>query len=172
MRASIVIRRGQPDEAEALAKLHVDVWRATYGSLAPEEARTALDETKRLPYWVGALTLRESGLGVWVAEADRTIKGVVSVGISEHEAFKSRAEIKHLYVARGAQGQGIGERLLRVALEEGNAASPAGLALAVVRQNQLARKFYKKMGGVEIAEFIDPGPLWRSENILVAWDSN
>ncbi len=75
-----------------------------------------------------------------------------------------------MYIANGAQGQGLGEKLLQTAIIHCRAAGDFGLALAVVRQNERARSFYKKMGGVEVSSFIDPGPLWRSENILVTWD--
>ena len=43
-------------------------------------------------------------------------------------------------------------------------------ALAVVEQNEAARRFYAAMGGVEVDCFTDPGPLWRSSNVLVAWE--
>ncbi|WP_227271787.1 GNAT family N-acetyltransferase [Roseobacter weihaiensis] len=169
---SILIRRGRREDAANLAKLHVDVWRATYASLAPVEAKTLLDEARRLPYWQSALVLQEPGKGVWVAvDADEAIRGVISFDASGHPAFEGRREIKHLYVALDAQGQGIGQRLLQMAISECRTAGACGVALAVVRQNALARQFYKKMGGVEIGGFTDPGPLWRSDNIVVAWDN-
>ena len=167
---SIHVRRGRPDEAEALARLHVDVWRATYRDLAPSEAVKLLDEARRLPYWTRATTLTEAGRGVWVADGDGTLLGVVSVGASDHPIFEGRAELKHLYVAGDAQGRGVGARLLRRAIDDCQAAGDVGLALAVVKQNARARRFYGKMGGIEVAEFTDAGPLWRSDNILVAWD--
>lgn len=170
MGSSTRIRRGRHGEAEELAKLHVAVWRATYGAYAPKEAIAALDEAKRLPYWSSALTYKGPGLGVWVADQNNSIVGVVSIGESENDLFGGRIEIKHLYVAENAQGQGLGGRLLQTALNEGGGADCPGVALAVVQQNISARRFYKRMGGAEIGAFPDPGPLWRSDNILVAWD--
>lgn len=159
----ITLRRAQPEEADALAKLHVSVWRETYREYAPEQAIRTLDETRRLPYWTKAIA---SG-SVWVADAGDEGLGVISFGPSQHDAFGRRAEIKHLYVALNAQGQGVGRRLLEKALEQ---CAPNGVALAVVRQNTGARRFYARLGGVECGAFTDPGPLWRSENIVVAWD--
>ena len=167
---STLIRRGRPDEAIELAKLHVDVWRATYGDLAPAKAIELLDEARRLPFWMDATAETKAGRGVWVADDGAALLGLVSVGSSDHPDFQGRAEVKHLYVAIGAQGKGLGEKLLQTAITECKAAGDFGLALAVVRQNERARGFYKKMGGAELSSFIDPGPLWRSENILVAWD--
>lgn len=168
--ASLPIRRGHPDEAGALAKLHVAVWRATYADYAPADAIAALDEGRRLPYWTSALAVDDPGQGVWVVADGSDVLGVVSVGRPQHAAFEGRAEIKHLYVAGSLQGRGLGQRLLRTALDACKAARWPGVALAVVQQNAPARGFYRKIGGVEVGAFTDPGPLWRSENILVAWD--
>ena len=167
---SIRIRRGRQNEAVKLAKLHVDVWRATYSALAPREAVQLLDEAKRLPYWTDATTVTDAGRGVWVADDAGSLLGVVSIGPSAHSVFEGRTELKHLYVVNNAQRRGLGEQLLRTAINECKAAGDAGMALAVVRQNERARSFYKKMGGVEVSDFTDAGPLWRSQNILVAWD--
>ena len=167
--ASVSVSPGRPDAAAALARLHVEVWRATYRDYATPEALSRLDEARRLPYWQGALSTEVPGAGVLVAGQDGALLGVVSYGPSEHEAFEGRTEIKHLYVAGNAQGRGIGRRLLTTVLNDEEAARP-GVALAVVRQNERAQEFYKVMGGAEIGTFTDPGPLWRSENIVVAWD--
>jgi hypothetical protein len=45
-----------------------------------------------------------------------------------------------------------------------------GCALAVVVGNERAMGFYRRLGGREIGGFTDPGPLWRSENVVFAWD--
>ena len=167
---SILIRRGRQDEAIELARLHVDVWKATYSDLAPSEAIELLDEVKRLPYWADATAGMKPGRGVWVVDDGGTLLGVVSIGSSDNPIFEGRAELKHLYVVNDAQNRGLGKQLLHTAINECKAAGDSGMALAVVRQNELARSFYKKMGGVEVSDFTDLGPLWRSENILVAWE--
>lgn len=164
------IRRGHRDEAMKLAELHVEVWRATYGDLAPKRAIELLDQAKRLPYWKAATAETDPGRGVWVAEDGADILGVVSIGSSDLSIFQGRAELKHLYVANGAQGQGLGEKLFEIATTQCKVAGDSGLGLAVVQKNKRARSFYQKMGGVEVSSFIDPGPLWQSENILVVWD--
>lgn len=95
---------------------------------------------------------------------------MISVGPSQHEVFAGRLEIKHLYVAQKAQGRGLGRCLLQKALSFADDPAVPGIALAVVRQNSPARQFYQRLGGTEIGQFTDPGPLWRSENIVLAWD--
>lgn len=79
-------------------------------------------------------------------------------------------EIRHLYVAEAARRHGLGRRLLATALGALAAQGCATAALGVVRQNARARRFYAGRGGREVADYIDPGPLWRLPMTLVAWD--
>lgn len=167
--STTVLRRGRCEDVGALAALHVSVWRATYGDYAPKVAYTLLDENARLPYWHDAITSQQNRAGVWVAENEEKILGVTSFGPSSHESFEGRTEIKHLYVAQEAQGKGIGRQLLFAVLDQCRDKKYPPVALAVVKQNHKARFFYRSTGGVEIGSFRDPGPLWRSENIVVAW---
>jgi len=166
----IAVRRAQTGDEKRLARLHVSVWRATYQDYAPPEAIAKLDETRRLPYWIDAVNSAHTPSGALVAEFENEILGVVSFGPSTHAAFGGRTEIKHLYVDLGAHGQGIGQRLLRAVVNDQDIHEDGGVALAVVEQNGKARAFYQRMGGVEIGKFVDPGPLWKSNNIVVAWD--
>jgi len=129
-----------------------------------------LDEARRLPGWTAALASDDAGTGVLIAEQAGTIVGVISFAPSRHDAFGGRTEIRHLYIAQSVQGQGVGRRLLGDILDRKDLHPGNGVALAVVRQNEKARLFYQKMGGMEIGRFIDPGPLWKSENIVVAWN--
>jgi hypothetical protein len=44
-----------------------------------------------------------------------------------------------------------------------------GAALAVVAGNHTAISFYQSLGGVCVGKATDVGPVWRSENIILAW---
>ena len=170
MTDSPILRRAHADDAQSLAWLHVAVWRKTYAEIAPKEAMQRLDVNKRLPYWTKAVDIDQPGQGVWLAEAQGEVQGVISLAPANHPAFGDRMEIKHLYVSTASQGQGVGQSLLTHALETCREAGCAGVALAVVSQNTAARRFYRKMGGTERGRFTDLGPLWRSDNIVMAWD--
>ena len=162
------LRAAHADEALALAKLHVDVWRNTYADLATPEALATLDAKRRLPLWQGYLA--DPAHHIFVASQNGTLTGVVCLGPPSHPAFGQRGEIDHLYVAKSAARQGIGKQLLNAALAHLAKGGYQGAALAVVRQNHPARAFYAACGGKEAGEFIDSGPLWKSENIVMAWD--
>ena len=164
------LRDATDADAAELAALHVEVWRTTYGHLAPAEAIERLDEAKRLPYWQRITEATASDSGAIVAVSDDAIVGVVSFGPSSSEAFAGAVEIDHLYVRASARGTGTGRALLLAAFERLTGLGHRRAALAVVEQNEAARRFYAAMGGVEVDCFTDPGPLWRSSNVLVAWE--
>ena len=45
-----------------------------------------------------------------------------------------------------------------------------GAALGVVVGNEPAIAFYESLGGRGAGKYIDPGPLWRSDNLIFVWD--
>lgn len=163
-----ILRPARADDAPALAALHVAVWRQTYGALAPPEAVARLDERLRLRQWAEALV--DPTRATWVAEGEGKMLGLASTGTPGEPLFGTRGEIKHLYVAAGARRSGLGARLLQAGRAALTKASFAGAGLGVVAQNAPARAFYAKMGGREAGTFTDPGPLWRSDMVLVVWD--
>lgn len=46
----------------------------------------------------------------------------------------------------------------------------SGAALGVVAGNDGAVAFYQALGGRLAGRYLDPGPLWRSENLIFVWD--
>lgn len=162
------LRPATPADAAEVAALHLTIWRETYGELAPHEALEALDLPMRLRQWTGLLT-RTDGTGATLALDDAGLAGFVTIGPAGYDQMGERGEVKHLYIAARARRSGLGTRLLSHGIEQLRAGGYPGAALVVVRQNAGARAFYTRMGGVETARFSDPGPLWRSENVMMTW---
>jgi hypothetical protein len=46
----------------------------------------------------------------------------------------------------------------------------ASIGLGVVIGNETALNFYQALGAHLVGRYQDPGPLWRSDNLLYAWD--
>lgn len=166
---SISIRAATLDDARAIARFHVEVWRETYHEIAPPEALEKLDEERRLPHWRDVLAADRQRQDTLIATSPGGIVGLVSYGPPENEVFGDRGEVRHLYVGRDARGSGLGRRLMALAMDRLYEAGYPGVGLSVVKENARARRFYGALGGVEIAGFQDPGPLWRSSNLVVAW---
>ncbi|WP_193172089.1 GNAT family N-acetyltransferase [Nisaea nitritireducens] len=165
----IKIRTATAEEAVEIANFHVKIWRETYKDMAPEEAIRVLNEDRRLPGWIETLTSTDVRKNTQIALADGKIVGLVSYGPPTSKIFGDRGEIKHLYVDGSQRGRGLGGHLLRQAFQQMGELDFEGVGLSVVRDNMAARHFYKSLGGTEHAEFRDPGPIWKSSNILMIW---
>jgi len=166
----IELRSASRADAGELARIHAGVWRETYRELAPEEAIRRLDEDRRRAFWVRLL--REPGpeTALVVATWDGAVAGFALGGPATEAAFEGRAEVKYLYVDRAHARRGIGRRLLSALFAELWARGASGIGLGVVVGNDPAIAFYEAMGGRRQGRYVDPGPIWRSENLLYVWD--
>ena len=169
-----LIRPAVPQDAPALAALHVAVWRDTYGALAPAVAHEKLDLAHRLRGWQARL--QDPAQTTWIALDDSgAVAGLVSGGAAGDGVSGARpdesvsAEIAHLYVAPDTRKQGLGRALMQAAFDALADQGHRGVGLGVVRQNYEARLFYARLAGRESASYTDPGPLWRSLMMLVTW---
>lgn len=165
----VSVRLARANDANAIASLHVRAWRETYEGIAPVEAVRLLDEPRRLKSWRKVLLGGNSELQTHVAFAEGELVGFTSFGSSDSPFYEGSAEVKHLYIDQVARGIGIGRRLMGIAFNQLVVDGHKKVGLAVVKENMAARAFYSRLGGVEIKTFVDPGPLWRSDNILVSW---
>lgn len=165
-------RPAAPEDLDALAAFHLRLWGLTYGDIAPAEiARTLTPEVRR-DRWRAKLAAPDPG--VWLEEDAAMAEGLagfVAVGPPGHPAFGARGEVKHLFVDPQARGRGLGAALLRHGFGLLAGAGFPAPALAVVEENTAARGFYAAQGGRETGRFTDPGPVWRSRNVLVTWDA-
>ncbi len=164
------VRRAQLSDAQAIARVHVDVWRETMRELASPSVVAALNEEHRLRYWTKKLSEAEPHQLVLMAEVKGKVVGIGAIGQPSDPVFGSRAEIKNLYILSSFQRQGIGKRLLRDLALHAKTMGDGAVALSVVKGNEPACRFYEALHARKIAEFRDPGPIWRSDNIVYAWD--
>ena len=167
--ADIVLRDARPTDAEAIARLHVAVWRATYRGLAPAEAVRILDVPYRLARWREMLAAG-SDRTILVAETESGIVAIGTCGAPSVPALGSRGEINYLYVDPALAGRGIGRRLMQALALRLEQRGYRSAALGVVEGNTAAIAFYERIGGRRIGHYTDPGPHWRSGNAIYAWD--
>lgn len=170
MPPSVSLRPAVPADAERIAALHAAVWQATYRDLATPAALAALTEAHRLRQWRQALAEPDAETVTLVAEIEQRIVGFVRAGLAKEPLFGGRGEIKYLYVDQAQARRGIGRLLLARVAQILQAQGHDALALGVVAGNEPAIRFYEVLGGRLIGRYTDPGPLWRSDNLLYAWD--
>ncbi len=165
------IRSAVASDARPIATLHASVWRETYKNLAPPEILAKLDVTHRLNTWERHLNTPRPQHHILLATQANTIVGFTLFGPATNPVFGTRPEVKHLYVDRKCQGAGIGKQLLQAAFHQLLADGFSTAALATAKGNTPALAFYQAMGGKLIGQFIDAGPIWKSENLIIVWDN-
>lgn len=164
------IRPAEFRDTADIARLHVEVWRQTYHELAPPAAYAALNEDHRYKIWAGKLSANDPHEITLVAESEGQLLGMGTAGPPSDSVFGTRAEIKHLYIRSNAKRRGIGSRMLSELTSYMKNLGYRAAALSVVEGNAQAIQFYSALEGDIIGKFIDPGPVWRSQNIVYAWD--
>lgn len=164
------IRPARPADAALIAALHATVWYGTYRHLATPAAIAALTDAHRRKHWQAVLAADDPQAVTLVAEIDGGVIGFARAAPSQEPVFGGRCEVKYLYVDQNQARRGIGrlllERIAQLLQQRGHQA----LALGVVDGNAPAIRFYEALGGRLIGRYTDPGPLWRSDNLLYAWD--
>ena len=141
MGREFVIRPAEPDDAKQLVELANEVGSEPEGWLITSstwrcsaEERRYLKSIRRYPH-----------AAVYVAEADGTLVGRLSVGRDGHPASRHVADLG-LMVARSHRRRGIGSALLAQAVEWARGAGVEKLELHVFPHNEGAIRLYERFG--------------------------
>jgi len=137
--AGTTIRRTTPDDAPALAHLHLDVWDDAYTGLVPQ---SVLDERRervqeRIERWRDILTEHDRTL---LAVGPEGLIGFASAGEGRDNDTDIDLELWALYVRRQWWGTGVGYALLETAIGDRAA------YLWVLHGNERAISFYERQG--------------------------
>lgn len=152
-----VIFPAGPDDAEALAQVHVASWRETYRGLLPDSYLDRMSAPVHARRFTRAL-VSPAEHEITLAAADRS--GIVgyTAGGPSRSRLVGEAEVTTLYVLRAHQGQDLGRRLLTAAARVFADQGARSLMISVLRDNIPARGFYEHLGGEADAPRKEPGP--------------
>ena len=139
-----LVRPAVPQDARAIAAVHVATWRDAYEGLLPDDLLDALDVDQRAEAWRGRLAALSGALFVFVFELDAKVRGFVSGGPQRDGGVAG--EVYAIYVEPGSQGRGAGRQLLQAAVDCLTAAGFAEARLWVFADNHPARGFYESQG--------------------------
>lgn len=149
------LRAATPADAAALARLGTDSFVAKFGHLyTPDDLANFLagshSEAKV------AREIADPAMRVMLAERDGHLLGycklVMACGWPEHARADRVIELKQLYTAPEATGQGIGAALMDWALTEAAAFGAGEVQLSVYSDNPGAQKFYARYGFGKVAD--------------------
>lgn len=165
------IRPATPEDAPALARVHVLSWQETYpGQMPPAFLERMTDGAaleRRTANW--ARITAEPGQTVLLAEREEAVVAFASAGpAQDHPGVDG--ELYALYALRAVHGNGVGRALLRAAARELRAQDRRALALWVLDVNP-TRGWYLRQGAREAGEKTVPLPEGGElREVRMVWD--
>ncbi|PYI54251.1 GNAT family N-acetyltransferase [Paenibacillus flagellatus] len=141
------IREATIDDAEALARVHVESWRTTYAGIVSDDYLSNLSVGRRKAMWERTLGQSNPDAIVFVAE-DREghIVGFASCGRCRTEDSGYDGELYAIYMLKDYQGIGLGTRLVGEAAAALKRNGFQSMMVWVLERNR-AVAFYRKLGG-------------------------
>jgi ribosomal protein S18 acetylase RimI-like enzyme len=139
------LRLAKPNDAHAIARVHVLSWRAAYRSIVPDEYLNSLSVHQREIAWTEML---QAGVPeVWVSYHGNDIVGWVSFGASRDlDAQPSIGEVEAIYVLAERWSTGAGKMLWLKARMRLVERGFDRLTLWVLAENARAIRFYRAAG--------------------------
>lgn len=136
-----------PEDARAVAEIHVNAWRAAYASLIPGEYLAALSVEHREAMWGQYIA---AGIPELLVAKDRgVVQGWISFSRSRDDgASESEAELRALYVSPVSWSTGVGRRLWLHTKDLMIRQAYRSCSLWVFPENDRAIRFYRAAGFV------------------------
>lgn len=153
--APIAIRPAQTADAEALGRVHVQVWREAYAGLIPQSYLDRLSADERAQRWSSVIQEAKPRTAFFTAWQDNTLLGFAGGGPARDPALGAEGELFMINVLRSGHGLGIGRRLLMHIAWALHGFSFKDMGLWVFLANAHARGFYKHLGGIESPRTLD-----------------
>jgi len=165
----IIFRSATPNDAGAIARVHVAAWQHSYRSIIDESFLAALDPADNKMTWVDQLTRAGSDSSiVLVAEAQSDgICGFASGGAARRD-WGADAELYAIYLMPDRQRRGVGRLLCRELGTQLFADGFESLVVWVLAANP-ARGFYEALGGEVIRERDVEIGAQRLREVAYAW---
>jgi ribosomal protein S18 acetylase RimI-like enzyme len=141
------VRPARPEDAAAIAEVHVRTWQAAYAHVFGAEGLATLDVDQRRARWEETLSEPAPRSSVFVAETDADgVVGFAATGASGDS--EDEGELYAIYVLPAAWGSGVGPALMRAAVDSVRAEGFPTATLWVLDDNPRARRFYEREGWV------------------------
>jgi GNAT superfamily N-acetyltransferase len=156
----MIHREATPADADAVASLHAESWRAAYRGILSDEFLDGDVFAERTGHWRERLAEPDPDRHVLLAEEHGTLQGFVCVLAAADPRWG--ALIDNLHVRPGLRGRGLGTALLLEAARWVQSRDPdSPMHLWVYEANQPACRFYEKLGAIpvgrEVKETLDGG---------------
>lgn len=147
---SVTIRDAVPDDARAIAEVHVRSWQAAYRGELPDDYLDGLSIDERERMWAGLLAAPEPRAAIFVAtDDDGRVVGFTGVGPSrDDDALDETGEVRTIYLRPEWFDKGAGRDLFARANDRLRELGFSRATLWVLATNERSRRFYEKAGWV------------------------
>lgn len=143
------IREAKPEDAEAIARVHLESWKTTYPGLIPQSYIDGLKVEDGVVRWRERLA--GDGPVVFVAEDEAGLFGFAAGGAVMHPVEGFDGELGAIYLLASHQKHGAGRALVRAVAGELRERGFRNLVVWALRDNP-ACGFYERLGGMRVAE--------------------
>ena len=144
------VRRATVDDAEAIERIRVETWRATYRGLLPDGLIDQLQpNVERRRERLRSPSPSELN---FVAEEGADVVGYAFAGPERTHDRDYTGEVYAIYVLPAAQGKGHGRALIRECARGLASRGLTSMLIWVLRENQIGRGFYERLGGTRVRE--------------------
>lgn len=138
------IRSANLDDAQGIAKVHVDSWRKTYRGIIPDDFLNNLSYEQRTQLWKKNI-LREDDY-VFIAEnSEGQIIGFADAWKREDNLTEKSGNLTSIYFLEKYQGNGIGKMLLKELFNHFKQMDYEKIFVEVLEENK-TRFFYEYYG--------------------------
>ena len=161
----MTIRPARPEDAAAIAEVHVAAWRSAYANLLPAVFLARMSTVRHAAQAHAAIL---AGHGVLVAEQGRDVVGFCTMG-RPRTLGVADGEIETLYVLDDHRDQGHGRALLHAAATSLADQGCGSLFLWVLADNP-SRFFYERLGGKAVRRGTTQVARQHLEQIAYAWN--
>jgi ribosomal protein S18 acetylase RimI-like enzyme len=140
----MLVRQARPEDARAIAAIHVHAWQVAYQGIVPSAFLGSLSVEQRENVW--RQNLEQAASETWVAEESSQILG----WIAPHEAAirtpSRQPGVWASYVDPPSWRRGVGRRLCREAEGYLGGSGFSEITLWVLKDNAQAIAFYESIG--------------------------
>ena len=143
-----MVRAATIEDAPAIARVHVASWRSTYKTLLPVDFLDSLNEAHYADRW--RRFIADGSTRAYVLESEDEVVGFASGGPERAGETGYAGELYSIYILYGHQHRGHGRELVKSVVGGLRELGLEDMILWVLRDNQGARRFYEKLGGLYI----------------------
>lgn len=163
------IRNAVLEDAEGIAKVHVDSWRTTYRNIISKDYLDNLSYEQRTDLW--KRNIGKKGNFLIVAENNEgQIIGFADAWKRENNTEENSIDLTSIYLLKTYQGKGIGKNLLKELFEYFKRGEYTKVFVEVLEENK-TRLFYEYYGAILVDTIeISIGGAQLNE-LVYRWDS-